>query len=60
MVSSENSSVIPTFANIFQNKDEQDYVSDTINEQYLQEIAGRVIRGSEEAHFQYLQKDAGL
>ncbi len=40
-------------------KDKQDDVSDTIKEEYLQEIVERVTRSSEEAHFQYLQKDAG-
>lgn len=59
MVSSDNGTIIETFAKVFQNKDKQDDVNDTINEEYLQEIVGRVTEGSEEAHFQYLDKDVG-
>jgi hypothetical protein len=59
VISSNISNTIEIFAKIFANKDKQDDVSDTINEEYLEEIAGRVTRGSEESHFEYLQKDAG-
>jgi len=51
VVSSDNSNIIETVAKIFQNKGRQDDVSDTIKEEDLQEIAGRVTKGSEEAYF---------
>ena len=56
-VASDNDSIIQRFTKIFYSKDKQDDVNDSIKEEDLQEIGGRVTRSSEEAHFEYLQKD---
>jgi hypothetical protein len=59
LVASDSDSIIQTFTKIFYSKDKQDDANNSIKEGDLQQIAGRVTRGSEEAHFEYLQKDIG-
>src|ERR1700728_4339630 len=54
-----DSNIIQTFGKIFETKHKQDYANGTIKEEHLQQIAGRVTRGSIEADFEYLQKDKG-
>ena len=50
--------IIQRFAKIFQDKSiSRSHINDFINDAELQQIAGRVTRGSQEAHFEYLQKD---
>ena len=54
---SSNKTIIQRFAKIFQNKPmDGDNISDVIDDNDLQQIAGHVTRGSQEGHFEYLQK----
>jgi hypothetical protein len=59
VVATDSNTIIQTFVKIFDTKDKQDQANDTIKEEHLQQIAGRVTRGSNEADFEYLQKDIG-
>lgn len=52
---SESNTIIETFAKIFESKHGD--VSDSIKDEHLQQIAGRVTRGSKEVDFEYLQKN---
>jgi hypothetical protein len=54
----ENNVALQTFVKIFESKDKYDVNSNSIDHEQLWQLAGRVTRGSKEAYFVYLQKDA--
>lgn len=53
----EKNTAVERFAEIFERKDQRGVNVDSINHDFLQQLAGRVTRGSQESHFVYLQKD---
>jgi hypothetical protein len=57
VIASDDNNIIERFAKIFETKHKQDDVNSTINENDLNQIAGRVTQGSNEADFEYLQKN---
>jgi hypothetical protein len=59
VVAPDGNNIIQTFAKIFETKHKQDDANVTIKEEDLQQIAGRVTQGSNEADFEYLQKSRG-
>jgi hypothetical protein len=57
VVASDSNINIEIFAKLFETKHKQDDANITIKEEHLRQIAGRVTQGSNEADFEYLQKD---
>jgi hypothetical protein len=57
VVAPDDNNIIERFTKIFQSKDKSDDSENTISEKDLDMIAGRASQGSNEADFEYLQKD---
>ena len=55
VVAPDGNNIIQTFAKTFETKHKQDHVNNTISEEHLEQLAGRVIQGSSEEYFEYLQ-----
>ena len=55
VVTPNGSNIIQTFAKTFETKHKQDHANNTIKEEHLQQLAGRVAQGSSEEYFEYLQ-----
>jgi hypothetical protein len=57
VVAPEGNNIIQTFTKIFETKHKQDDANGTIEEEHLQQVAGRAMQGSNEEDFEYLQKN---
>lgn len=53
----DKNTAIQTYAELFEKKGSHGVNIDSINHDFLQQLAGRMTRGSQESHFAYLQKD---
>jgi hypothetical protein len=56
-IAPDGNNIIQTFAKIFETRHKEDDANGTIKEEHLQQIVGRVTQGSNEADFEYLQKN---
>jgi hypothetical protein len=57
LVAADDKNIIERFSEIFERKDQADNINSTINEENLNQLAGRASQGSNEADFEYLKKD---
>jgi hypothetical protein len=57
LFAADDNNIIERFSKIFGSKHQADDVNSTINEEDLNQLAGRVTQGSNEADFEYLQKN---
>ena len=54
LVAANDKNIIERFSKIFERKDQIDDVSSTINEDNLNQLAGRATQGANESDFEYV------